>query len=219
LLSDSRATPCLSLEAHHWHYVVIPARPAARTPLPTREPCLAATAPCLSLPRCVPLVLHGPDGGKEVVGRICTNAAIGQPAVLCGPDGGDGRSPCGGSGVDLAELLEAPAQACASGCEGQPNALPVSVGQQRLLEQAEKPFAAAAAVMPSVCGGQSSAAAGVGPATPLAGATDALPAAGCTGSASGSYDGSISGGSSSPVKGSCGCPLAACSISPPRRGQ
>ncbi|EFJ52525.1 mitochondrial substrate carrier [Volvox carteri f. nagariensis] len=36
--------------------------------------------------RCVPLVLTGPDGGKEVVGRICTPAGSQSPG-LCGPGG------------------------------------------------------------------------------------------------------------------------------------
>ncbi|GLI63975.1 hypothetical protein VaNZ11_007143 [Volvox africanus] len=35
--------------------------------------------------RCMPLVLTGPDGGKEVVGRICTPGGTSEAAVLCGP--------------------------------------------------------------------------------------------------------------------------------------
>ncbi|GIL71816.1 hypothetical protein Vretimale_646 [Volvox reticuliferus] len=71
--------------------------------------------------RCVPLVLTGPDGDKEVVGRICAPAGSAQAPVLCGPI----SNACRGSGaagmamkMDLSGLMAAPTQPCTSGCDG-----------------------------------------------------------------------------------------------------
>lgn len=85
--------------------------------------------------RCMPLVLTGPDGDREVVGRLCTPAGAVSPS-LCGPN--EGGAYCGapggvaqpGSGrMTLAELMEAPGQPCPAECESESGASASSAAQ------------------------------------------------------------------------------------------
>ncbi|GIL45857.1 hypothetical protein Vafri_2993 [Volvox africanus] len=81
--------------------------------------------------RCVPLVLTGPDGDKEVVGRICTPGGTSQTPVLCGPTSTACAPGSGAVGlamkVGLSGLMAAPTQSCTSGRDsvGSAGAAPV----------------------------------------------------------------------------------------------
>ncbi|GLC41212.1 hypothetical protein PLESTB_001526500 [Pleodorina starrii] len=154
--------------------------------------------------RCVPLVLHGADGGKEVVGRICTPAGA-QGPTLCGP----GSSGCRGSvlgpsrQVDLAQLLEAPPGACSSGCGGG--------GDNGATDGPAAAAAAAAAAATAAvtgCAPESPAAAPCG-AVAACGMSPGLGSNGCGISSSGG------GGGGSGCSGSC---PAACAVCPTAAG-
>ncbi|KAG2448792.1 hypothetical protein HYH02_006143 [Chlamydomonas schloesseri] len=125
--------------------------------------------------RCVPLVLHGPNGDQEVVGRLCTPAGSTTP-TLCATPGSRAAAPggCGGAAGGLG----------AGGC-GPPVAMAAAMGELVEAVPVSDPAAAAAAAgvvvassVPLTCGTCPGTTAPTGGAAPPVGVCSvAVPAA------------------------------------------